>query len=93
MQTLQELGEAVAARRRALGLRQAAVAQQAGVTAESLSRFERGRSAEFGARKLLAVLAVLGMELDVIVAGQSGTLDELRRERQAVGTRTNFGQP
>lgn len=83
MQTLQELGEAVAARRHALGLRQAAVAKQAGLTAESLSRFERGRSAELGARKLLAVLAVLGMELDVVVAGQSGTLDELRRERNS----------
>lgn len=86
MQTLQELGEAVAARRRALKLRQASVATQAGITAESLSRFERGRSAEFGARKLLAVLAVLGMELDVVVAGQSGTLDELRRERSSAAT-------
>ncbi|MBW8831114.1 MAG: helix-turn-helix transcriptional regulator [Burkholderiales bacterium] len=86
MQTIQELGEAVAARRHALKLRQAAVATQAGITAESLSRFERGRSAEFGARKLLAVLAVLGMELDVVVAGQSGTLDELRLERNSAGT-------
>ena len=74
-----------------MGLRQAAVAQQAGVTAESLSRFERGRSAEFGARKLLAVLAVLGMELDFVVAGQAGTLDELRRERQRAGTGTGTG--
>ena len=56
-------------------------AQQAGITPESLSRFERGRSPEFGARKLLAVLAVLGMELDVIQAGQSGNLDQLRKER------------
>ncbi len=86
MQTLQELGEAAASRRRSLGLRQAAVAQQAGITGESLSRFERGRSAEFGARKLLAVLAVLGMELDMVVAGQSGNLDELRRERHRSGT-------
>ena len=83
MQTLQELGEVVAARRRSLGLKQADVAKKAGITPESLSRFERGRSAEFGARKLLAVLAVLGAELDVIVAGQSGTLDELRLERAA----------
>jgi transcriptional regulator with XRE-family HTH domain len=81
MKTLQELGEAVAERRKALGLRQQAVAEQAGITPESLSRFERGRSAEFGSRKLLAVLAVLGMELSVIRSGQSGTLDELRQER------------
>jgi HTH-type transcriptional regulator/antitoxin HipB len=81
LQALQELGEAVAARRKLLGLRQGDVAAQAGITAESLSRFERGRSAEFGSRKLLAVLAVLGAELDIIVQGQAGNLDELRRER------------
>jgi HTH-type transcriptional regulator / antitoxin HipB len=78
VQTLQELGESVAARRRHLALKQFVVAQQAGITPESLSRFERGRSPEFGTRKLLAVLAVLGMELDVI---QSGNLDQLRKER------------
>ena len=78
MQTLQELGEAVATRRKLLGLKQGEVAAQAGVTAESLSRFERGRSAEFGSRKLLAVL---GAELDIVVQGQAGNLDELRRER------------
>lgn len=72
MQTLQELGEAVAIRRKALGLRQQFVAAQAGITPESLSRFERGRTAEFGARKLLAVLAVLGMELSAIPLGQGG---------------------
>jgi transcriptional regulator with XRE-family HTH domain len=81
VQTLQELGEAVAARRKQLGLKQGDVAAMAGVTAESLSRFERGRSAEFGTRKLLAVLAVLGAELDVMAQGQAGNLDELRRER------------
>ena len=87
MQTLQELGESVAARRRELALKQLVVAQQAGITPESLSRFERGRSPEFGTRKLLAVLAVLGMELDVIQAGQSGNLDQLRKERNlAPGT-------
>ena len=81
MQTLQELGEAVATRRKRLGLKQGDVAAQAGITPESLSRFERGRSAEFGARKLLAVLAVLGAKLEVVTQGQAGNLDELRRER------------
>jgi transcriptional regulator with XRE-family HTH domain len=81
LQTLQELGEAVATRRKLLGLKQGDVAAKAGVTPESLSRFERGRSAEFGARKLLAVLAVLEAELDIVAQGQAGNLDELRRER------------
>ena len=89
MQTLQELGEAVATRRKLLGLKQGDVAAKAGVTPESLSRFERGRSAEFGARKLLAVLAVLEAELDIVAQGQAGNLDELRRERaQATPGRT-----
>ena len=86
MQTLQELGQAVAARRKLLGLKQGDVAAKAGVAPESLSRFERGRSAEFGSRKLLAVLAVLGAELDVVVQGHSGSLDELRRERAQLVT-------
>jgi HTH-type transcriptional regulator/antitoxin HipB len=81
MKTLPELGAAVASRRHELGLRQQTVALQAGLSPESLSRFERGHSAEFGSRKLLAVLAVLGMELQFTEAGFSGSLDELRRER------------
>ena len=68
-------------RRKLLGLKQGDVAALAGVTPESLSRFERGRGVEFGSRKLLAVLAVLGAELDVVAQGQAGNLDELRRER------------
>jgi transcriptional regulator with XRE-family HTH domain len=81
MQTILELGEAVAARRRSLGLKQGEVAARAGLAQEMLSRFERGKSAEFGSRKLLAVLAVLGMELEFIEIAESGSLDELRRER------------
>jgi transcriptional regulator with XRE-family HTH domain len=81
MSTLQKLGETVAEARRALKLRQKDVAAQAGISAETLLRFERGQVAEFGARKLLAVLAILGMEIAFQPIGTSGTLDELRRER------------
>jgi HTH-type transcriptional regulator / antitoxin HipB len=81
MKTLQELGETVAVARRELGLKQKAVAEQAGITPESLLRFERGQLSEFGSRKLLAVLAVLGMEVTFVKTGVSGSLDELRRER------------
>jgi transcriptional regulator with XRE-family HTH domain len=81
MRTLGELGEAVATRRKALKLRQSEVAERSGLTRESLVRFERGQLTEFGSRKLLAVLAVLGMEMSFVEAGKSGTLDELRRER------------
>ena len=81
MRTLGELGEAVATRRKALKLRQSEVAERSGLTRESLVRFERGQLTEFGSRKLLAVLAVLGMEMTFTEVGKSGTLDELRRER------------
>jgi HTH-type transcriptional regulator / antitoxin HipB len=81
MQTLAELGEAVAARRKALKMSQSEVASCTGLTRETLVRFERGQLTEFGSRKLLAVLAVLGMEINFVGAGMSGTLDELRRER------------
>lgn len=81
MQTLQEMGETVASRRRALGLKQQDVAAKAGISPESLSRFERGRLPELGTRKLLSLLAVLGMELDVVLHRQAGMLDELRVER------------
>ena len=76
----------MATRRKQLGLKQGDVAAMAGVSAELLSRFERGRSAEFGTRKLLAVLAVLGAELSVMAQGQDGNLDELRRERSQTAT-------
>lgn len=66
--TLQQLGIQIAERRRRLGLKQIDVAQQSGVTAESLSRFERGRLPEFGSRKLIAVLAAVGMEISLIEA-------------------------
>ena len=81
MQTVLELGQEVAARRRQLGLKQGDVAQRAGISQEMLSRFERGKLAEFGSRKLLAVLAVLGLQLQFEQVGTSGSLDELRRER------------
>ncbi|MES2910048.1 MAG: helix-turn-helix transcriptional regulator [Pseudomonadota bacterium] len=66
MQSLQEIGTAVALHRRSLGLRQGEVAAKAGIASQTLSRFERGHVEEFGTRKLLAVLAVLGMGLDII---------------------------
>jgi HTH-type transcriptional regulator / antitoxin HipB len=58
-----ELGEAVSTRRKTLGLNQSEVSLRSGIARESLVRFERGRVSEFGSRKLLAVLAVLGLEM------------------------------
>ena len=81
MQTLAELGQAVKERRKGLHLSQHEVSKRSGITRELLVRFERGQVSDFGSRKLLAVLAVLGLEINFVEVGMSGTLDELRRER------------
>ena len=81
MKTLVELGEAVATRRKALKLSQSEVAARSGLKKGYLGYFERGQLPEFGSRKLLAVLAVLGLEISFTEVGAAGTLDELRRER------------
>lgn len=81
MRTIIDLGYAIADRRRSLGLKKGDVARQTGVAQEMLSRLERGRCAEFGARKLLAIASVLGMEIDFIETVASGSLDDLRRKR------------
>ncbi|MES2412670.1 MAG: helix-turn-helix domain-containing protein [Pseudomonadota bacterium] len=66
MPTLQELGQAVAKRRKSLGLRQGPIAALAGISPETLSRFERGHVAEFGTRKLLVVMEAVGIELQLL---------------------------
>jgi transcriptional regulator with XRE-family HTH domain len=81
MQAMPELGRALAQRRKLLNLKQGQVAAQSGLSQALLSRLENGQLPEFGARKLMAVLAVLGLELTFAEVGAAGTLDELRRER------------
>jgi predicted XRE-type DNA-binding protein len=84
MQTVPELGQALAQRRKQLNLKQGQVAALSGLSHPLLSRLENGQLSEFGSRKLLAVLAVLGLELTFTEVGAAGTLDELRRERGGV---------
>ena len=81
METLPEVGQALAKRRKLLDLKQGQVAAQSGLSQALLSRLENGQLPEFGSRKLLSVLAVLGLEISFTEVGSAGTLDELRRER------------
>jgi len=81
MQAIPEVGQALAQRRKLLNLKQGQVAALSGLSQPLLSRLEKGQLSEFGARKLMAVLAVLGLELTFAEVGAAGTLDELRRER------------
>lgn len=80
MKTTAEVGQALALRRKQLGIKQKDLAASAGIPGSSLSRLENGRVPEFGVRKLASLLTVLGLELDVRPAGAAGNLDELRKE-------------
>jgi transcriptional regulator with XRE-family HTH domain len=80
MKTTAEFGQLLANRRKELGLKQKELAASAGVPGASLSRLENGRLPEFGLRKLISLLTVLGLELDVRPTGSAGNLDELRKE-------------
>jgi HTH-type transcriptional regulator/antitoxin HipB len=81
MPTIPEIGQALAQRRRLLNLKQGQVAALSGLSQSFLSRLEKGQLSEFGARKLMTLLAVRGLELTFTEVGAVGTLDELRRER------------
>jgi len=80
MKTTAEFGQLLANRRKELGLKQKELAASAGVPNASLSRLENGRLPEFGIRKLISLLTVLGLELNVRPTGSAGNLDELRKE-------------
>jgi len=78
---LSSIGEQIAARRRTLGLSQAALAKQAKVGHSTLDALENGRIGELGLSKIIRLLSVLGLELKIQeAAGRRPTLDDLMEE-------------
>ena len=77
MSDIQELGELLRARRKALGLSQQQVAGANGMSRVTLSRFENGILPELGIRKVMAICATLGLELTVKDAARRPTLQDL----------------
>lgn len=70
-----EIGYAVKDRRALLGLTQAQVAEAAGVSKRCLWSIELGRNPGVQLDKLIAVLGVLGLDLQIIDAGaQAGAV-------------------
>ena len=65
MLTLPSIGEEIAARRKTLGLSQAALARKATVGHSTLDALENGRMGELGLSKIIRILTVLGLELKV----------------------------
>jgi len=87
MNSLQELGQELARLRRERRMTQQELATLCGMGQSTLARFETGGVAEFGSRKLLRLLEVLGHELRFVPANRSFTLDDALAERQGgVGT-------
>ncbi len=83
MLTLSSLGESIAARRKTLGLSQAALAKKAAVGHSTLEALENGRTGELGFTKIARILSVLGMELKLQEASsRRPTLEELMEEER-----------
>jgi transcriptional regulator with XRE-family HTH domain len=83
MNSLPQLGRAAAELRKQRDMTQKELASLSGLGLSTLARFETGGVAEFGSRKLLRLLEVLGHEL-VFAAGPSAfTLDDALAERQS----------
>ncbi len=81
MLTLSHIGEAIAVRRKTLGLSQAALAKEAKVGHSTLDALENGRIGELGLSKISKILSVLGLELTIQeAAGRRPTLEELMEE-------------
>ncbi|MES1258228.1 MAG: helix-turn-helix domain-containing protein [Acidobacteriota bacterium] len=81
MLALPLIGERIAARRKTLGLSQAALAKQAKVGHSTLDALENGRLGELGFSKIIKILSVLGLELKIQeTVGRRPTLEELMEE-------------
>lgn len=84
MKNLAELGRAVAELRKQRHMTQKELASLSGLGLSTLARFETGGVAEFGSRKLLRLLEVIGYEMSFTLGRRDFTLDDALAERQSV---------
>jgi transcriptional regulator with XRE-family HTH domain len=93
MSTLADLGEVLAQRRKNLGKTQAALALEAGLRQEELSRLENARLSGLTVAKLLRVAGALELEVSLVPrTGVRPTLETLLVERRS-GANTGPGKP
>lgn len=86
LMNLSDLGAEVARLRKSKGWTQKELGAMASMGQSTLARFETGQVAEFGSRKLLRLLEVLGRGLVTVDAPQAFTLDDaLQQRRQDTG--------
>lgn len=82
MNNLPDLGRELARLRKASGMTQKELATLSGMGQSTLARFETGGVGEFGSRKLLRLLEVLGYEMKYVPMNRSFTLDDALAQRQ-----------
>ena len=81
MLPLSELGKQIATKRKALGLTQSTLANNARVGLSTLDALENGRLGELGYSKITNILAALGLQLKLQEASAGRpTLEELMEE-------------
>ena len=80
---LEEIGETIRETRKAQKLSQAAVGKLLGMSRATISGVENGTISEIGVRKLMALCAVLGLELTAHPKRSRPTLQELIKEQHA----------
>ena len=79
---LVDLGLEVARLRREKGLTQKELGRLCGMGQSTLARFETGSVSEFGSRKLLRLLEVLGYGVTLTAAKSQFTLDDALEQRR-----------
>jgi transcriptional regulator with XRE-family HTH domain len=83
MLSLLSIGSQVAAKRKALGLSQSALASKAKISRATLDALENGRSGEIGYSKIIRLMSALGLALTMHEASsRRPTLDELMEENR-----------
>ncbi|MFN0303314.1 MAG: helix-turn-helix transcriptional regulator [Burkholderiales bacterium] len=74
------IGEKIRCARKGAALSQAEIARRLGMSRATISAIENGTVAEIGIRKVMALCAVLGLEIEVAARRARPTLNELRDE-------------
>jgi|SRR5690606_6490627 len=80
---IEQIGAYIREQRLAQNLPQETVSRRVGISRSTLSQLENGNLPEIGIRKVMEVLAQLGLELTVRQAHQRPTLRELAEEQSS----------
>lgn len=77
---MKEIGSTIRAARKQRGLTQEQLGTPLGMSRATISGLETGNITELGVRKIMAICASLGLELQLVQRRLYPTLEELRKE-------------